>query len=55
MPWDCFCPKCSSCVLGSMTDDQDIMEEEMAVYEDSTITCESCGTKFNFDNLEIIQ
>lgn len=55
MPWDCFCPKCSSCVVGGMTDDPVIMEQEIAEYEDSTMTCESCGTKFNFDTSEIYE
>jgi hypothetical protein len=38
-----------------MTDDPDVMEQEMAAYEDKTMICESCGTKFNFDTLEIIE
>lgn len=53
MPWDCFCPKCSACCVGGMTEDVDIMEKEIKEYKGKNITCDSCGCIFNFDTMEV--
>jgi len=55
MPWDCFCPKCKSCVVGGMTDDPEEMEKEQEKYRNSVVECETCGCRFNFDTAEIIE
>ena len=52
MPWDCFCPQCGNCTVGSMTDDADEMEKEIAEYSGKEITCDSCGCVFSFDSGE---
>lgn len=55
MPWDCFCPKCSCCCVGGMTDDPDEMEKEIEEYKGKNIECLSCDCVFNFDTLEVIK
>ena len=54
MPWDCFCPRCSACVVGGMTDDPEEMEKEMEEYFGYMMYCESCGCVFDFDTNEIM-
>ena len=55
MPWDCFCPKCSCCCVGGMTDYPDEMEKEMEEYKGKNIECLSCGCVFDFDTGNIIE
>lgn len=54
MPWDCMCPKCSSVVLGDMTEDEEEMQRQWDLHEGEIILCDSCNTRFIFDTLEIV-
>jgi len=55
MPWDCFCPKCSCCCVGGMTDDPDEMDKEIEEYKGENIECLSCGCVFDFDTGNVIE
>lgn len=57
MPWDYFCPTCSSVMEGNMSDG-DEMEKEMADFSKNMrgklLKCNSCKTVHDFDSFKIL-
>ena len=55
MPWDWFCPQCTSTLVGSMTDDPDLMKREASFYEGKIIYCSTCKKYWDFTTCEEVK
>ncbi len=53
MPWDKFCPLCTSAIAGDMTEDEEEMNSQMEKLDNQckgkVVLCGSCERYFDYD------